>query len=215
LHDSRQEYQRAAQAVAFGEVRVGDEIFEMRYFQEVSDQRDALEIRIGENVGGGEIFVVGLVFEAGVDEFAFDGESGAGAANGLAGSDAGVDGGFDGSVLPTAKVVGLVAAGDEDALVVGRQDTVHLRADSVSCVDGIMLNEHHNAPFCMQARTNMFGAILAAVTKRAKIVFLGNPLPLSDNPVQLAEEIAMIAVVASGSRKSGSVNNVTKFCKVR
>ncbi len=35
-------------------------------------------------------------------------------------------------------------------------------------VDGIMLNEHHNAPFCMQARTNMFGAILAAVTKRAK-----------------------------------------------
>jgi hypothetical protein len=44
-------------------------------------------------------------------------------------------------------------------------------------VDGIMLNEHHNAPFCMQARTNMFGAILAAVTKRAKIVFLGNPRP--------------------------------------
>src|SRR5436190_1963017 len=26
-------------------------------------------------------------------------------------------------------------------------------------VDGIMLNEHHNAPFCMQSRTNMFGAI--------------------------------------------------------
>ena len=54
--------------------------------------------------------------------------------------------------------------------------------------DGIMLNEHHNAPFCMQPRTNMFGAILAAVTKRVKIVFLGNPLPLSDNPVQLSEE---------------------------
>ena len=49
-------------------------------------------------------------------------------------------------------------------------------------VDGIMLNEHHNAPFCMQARTNMFGAILAAVTKRAKIVFLGNPLPLTREP---------------------------------
>jgi len=28
-----------------------------------------------------------------------------------------------------------IAAGDEDALVVGRQDTVHLQADSVSCVD--------------------------------------------------------------------------------
>ncbi len=72
-------------------------------------------------------------------------------------------------------------------------------------VDGIMLNEHHNAPFCMQARTNMFGAILAAVTKRAKIVFLGNPLPLSDNPVQLAEEIAMIDMISKGRVVSGFV----------
>ena len=72
-------------------------------------------------------------------------------------------------------------------------------------VDGIMLNEHHNAPFCMQARTNMFGAILAAVTKRAKIVFLGNPLPLADNPVQLAEEIAMIDMISKGRVVSGFV----------
>ena len=34
-----------------------------------------------------------------------------------------------------------VGVGDEDALVVGRQDTVHLQADSVSCVDGIMLKD--------------------------------------------------------------------------
>ncbi|MEP6545992.1 MAG: hypothetical protein ABJD53_00885 [Gammaproteobacteria bacterium] len=34
-----------------------------------------------------------------------------------------------------------LAAGDEDALVVGRQDTVHLQADSVNCVDGIMLKD--------------------------------------------------------------------------
>src|SRR5271170_1004111 len=34
-----------------------------------------------------------------------------------------------------------LAAGDEDALVVGRQDTVHLQADSVSCVDRIMLKD--------------------------------------------------------------------------
>src|SRR6185437_11479979 len=38
--------------------------------------------------------------------------------------------------------------------------------------DGIMLNEHHNAPFCMQAKTNIFASILAAVTKRVKIVIL-------------------------------------------
>src|SRR5262249_52992788 len=33
-------------------------------------------------------------------------------------------------------------------------------------VDGIMLNEHHNAPFCMQAKANIFAAVLAGATKR-------------------------------------------------
>ena len=39
-------------------------------------------------------------------------------------------------------------------------------------VEGFMLNEHHNAPFCMQAKCNIFASILAAVTKRVKIVLL-------------------------------------------
>jgi hypothetical protein len=34
-----------------------------------------------------------------------------------------------------------LAAGDESGLIVGRQDTVHLRADDVSCVDTIMLKD--------------------------------------------------------------------------
>ena len=34
-----------------------------------------------------------------------------------------------------------LAAGDETALIVGRQDTIHLRADDVSCVDSIMLKD--------------------------------------------------------------------------
>ena len=34
-----------------------------------------------------------------------------------------------------------LAAGDEGALIVGRQDTVHFRADSVSCIDGMMLKD--------------------------------------------------------------------------
>jgi hypothetical protein len=40
--------------------------------------------------------------------------------------------------------------------------------------DGIMLNEHHNAPFCMQAKCNVFASILAAITERVKIVLLGS-----------------------------------------
>src|SRR5437867_4116817 len=72
-------------------------------------------------------------------------------------------------------------------------------------VDGIMLNEHHNAPFCMQAKTNIFAAILAAVTKNVKIVMLGNPLPLAENPVRLAEELSMIDMISKGRLVSGFV----------
>src|SRR3546814_3196229 len=34
-----------------------------------------------------------------------------------------------------------LAEGDEDALIVGRPDTVHLHTDNVSCVDNIMLRD--------------------------------------------------------------------------
>src|SRR5260221_4011985 len=71
--------------------------------------------------------------------------------------------------------------------------------------DGIMLNEHHNAPFCMQAKANIFAAILAAVTKNVKIVMLGNPLPLAENPMRLAEELSMIDMISKGRLVAGFV----------
>ena len=80
----------------------------------------------------------------------------------------------------------------------------YLYAEEVG-VDGIMLNEHHNAPFCMQSRINMYAGILAAMTKKVKIVLLGNPLPVSENPVQLAEEIAMVDMISKGRLVSGFV----------
>src|SRR5437879_2958427 len=72
-------------------------------------------------------------------------------------------------------------------------------------VEGFMLNEHHNAPFCMQAKCNIFASILAAVTKKAKIVLLGNPLPLAENPVRLAEELSMIDMISKGRLVPGIV----------
>src|ERR1700737_915245 len=72
-------------------------------------------------------------------------------------------------------------------------------------VDGIMLNEHHNAPFCMQAKANIFARILAAMTQKVKIVILGNPLPLAENPIRLAEELAMIDMISKGRLVSGFV----------
>ena len=81
----------------------------------------------------------------------------------------------------------------------------HYRLAEEAGFDGIMLNEHHNAPFCMQAKCNIFASILAATTKRVKLVLLGNPLPLSENPVRLAEELSMIDMVSKGRLVSGFV----------
>ena len=71
--------------------------------------------------------------------------------------------------------------------------------------DGIMLNEHHAAPFCMSPRINLFAAILAAMTKRVKLVLLGNPLPIWDSPVHLAEELSVIDMISEGRLVSGFV----------
>src|SRR5437588_680410 len=57
----------------------------------------------------------------------------------------------------------------------------------------------------MQAKCNVFASILAAMTKRVKLVLLGNPLPLAENPVRLAEELAMIDMVSRGRLVSGFV----------
>ena len=42
--------------------------------------------------------------------------------------------------------------------------------------DGVMLNEHHGTPFCLGSVMDVEAAVLAAKTKRVKIVLLGNPV---------------------------------------
>ncbi|GIX46713.1 MAG: monooxygenase [Candidatus Tectimicrobiota bacterium] len=74
--------------------------------------------------------------------------------------------------------------------------------------DGLMINEHHNTPSCMNATMNLIGAILARTTRRAKILLLGNILPIWDNPVRLAEEIAMLDVLSNGRIISGFVRGI-------
>jgi alkanesulfonate monooxygenase SsuD/methylene tetrahydromethanopterin reductase-like flavin-dependent oxidoreductase (luciferase family) len=80
----------------------------------------------------------------------------------------------------------------------------YLEAERVG-FDGIMTNEHHAGPFCMQSRCNITSAMLAGITERVKIVQLGNPIPLWDNPVQLAEETAMIDCMSGGRLVAGIV----------
>ena len=71
--------------------------------------------------------------------------------------------------------------------------------------DGLMLNEHHSTPFCMGQVMNLEAAILARITSRAKIVLLGNILPIWDDPLFLAEELAEIDMISRGRLVTGWV----------
>ncbi len=71
--------------------------------------------------------------------------------------------------------------------------------------DALMLNEHHSTPFCMQGVTNVGASILARITSKAKIIILGNVLPIWDDPLWLAEQLAMIDMISHGRLVSGFV----------
>jgi alkanesulfonate monooxygenase SsuD/methylene tetrahydromethanopterin reductase-like flavin-dependent oxidoreductase (luciferase family) len=74
--------------------------------------------------------------------------------------------------------------------------------------DGLMINEHHSTPSCVNVSANMTAAILARTTRRAKLLLLGNILPIQDNPVQMAEQIAMADLISGGRILSGFVRGV-------
>jgi len=71
--------------------------------------------------------------------------------------------------------------------------------------DGVMLNEHHGTPFCMGAVMNVEAAILARITRKVRIVLLGNPLPTLGNPLRMAEELAEIDLISKGRLVPGWV----------
>lgn len=71
--------------------------------------------------------------------------------------------------------------------------------------DGVILNEHHSTFFCMGNVMNVEASILARITERVKIVLLGNVLPIHEDPIFLAEQLAMIDVISNGRLVSGWV----------
>ena len=71
-------------------------------------------------------------------------------------------------------------------------------------LDGIMTNEHHSAYWNMKPSANLDAAVISKVTKRAKIAILGNIIPIND-PVRMAEELAMLDCYSGGRLVSGFV----------
>ncbi len=72
----------------------------------------------------------------------------------------------------------------------------------------LMLNEHHQTLTCLDAAISIPAAALARRTSKARIVLLGTPLPHRDNPVRVAEEIAMLDCISRGRITSGFVRGV-------
>ncbi|MBI3075891.1 MAG: LLM class flavin-dependent oxidoreductase [Deltaproteobacteria bacterium] len=72
----------------------------------------------------------------------------------------------------------------------------------------IMLNEHHQTATCIDANCAISAAALIRRTRRAKILLLGNPLPHRDNPLRVAEEVAMLDVISGGRIICGFVRGV-------
>ena len=63
--------------------------------------------------------------------------------------------------------------------------------------DWISVSEHHYAPYMMLPNPLVMAGALTQVVKKAKIALLGPLIPLN-NPVRIAEEIAMLDVLSGG-----------------
>ena len=78
------------------------------------------------------------------------------------------------------------------------------RADKLGW-DSVIVNEHHQNAYGTMPSPNLMAAALTQRVKRAKIGIVGNALPLHDDPLRVAEEIAMLDVLSGGRIISGFV----------
>ena len=69
--------------------------------------------------------------------------------------------------------------------------------------DGLVLNEHHQNIYGLMPSPNIIAAALTQRTSSAKIIVLGNLLPLHLNPLRVAEEYAMIDSITGGRLVAG------------
>ena len=82
----------------------------------------------------------------------------------------------------------------------------HCLADELGL--DIMLNEHHQTPTCINACAPLTATALARQTTKARICILGNPISNRNDPVRIAEEMAMIDCISRGRLECGFVRGV-------
>jgi alkanesulfonate monooxygenase SsuD/methylene tetrahydromethanopterin reductase-like flavin-dependent oxidoreductase (luciferase family) len=72
----------------------------------------------------------------------------------------------------------------------------------------VMLNEHHQTATCVDPAAPLVLAVLARMTKKARLLILGNPIANRRQPVRVAEEMAMADVLSRGRVEVGFVRGV-------
>lgn len=78
------------------------------------------------------------------------------------------------------------------------------RADDLG-YDGLAFAEHHSSKSGSAPSPNLIAAAIATHTSHARIVPMGNCLPMHGHPVRLAEELAMIDVLSHGRLTAGFI----------
>ncbi len=81
---------------------------------------------------------------------------------------------------------------------------LYKRADALG-YDGVCFAEHHYGTNSVDPSPNLMAAVVASHTENAKIVVLGNCLPLHGHPVRVAEELALVDVLSNGRLISGFI----------
>jgi alkanesulfonate monooxygenase SsuD/methylene tetrahydromethanopterin reductase-like flavin-dependent oxidoreductase (luciferase family) len=74
--------------------------------------------------------------------------------------------------------------------------------------DGVVLNEHHQTAYGLMPTPGVLAGALSRSVKRAKIAILGRALPLLNNPLQVAEEFAILDNVTRGRFIAGFVRGI-------
>lgn len=74
--------------------------------------------------------------------------------------------------------------------------------------DGLCVNEHHQTAYGTMPSPNLMAAALARRTSRATLAILGNAIGMRDQPLRVAEEIAMLDVLSGGRIVSGFVRGI-------
>jgi alkanesulfonate monooxygenase SsuD/methylene tetrahydromethanopterin reductase-like flavin-dependent oxidoreductase (luciferase family) len=72
----------------------------------------------------------------------------------------------------------------------------------------VMLNEHHQTATCVDPAAPLVLATLARLTKKARLLILGNPIANRRQPVRVAEEMALADVLSRGRVEVGFVRGV-------